>query len=198
MECIKKDKEKIIDALNAMDSETLVKELREARRKTIDIILFQNNQLEEIKAKNIELKKRPEVVPEAAPVEAKAPAKEAPVKEPKPEVVEEPIKVESEELTKMVTKAKETHKEITIEVSIPELAVEIDCSEDLSFSLEEAEAYLADSSSGVAPEAPTTENLELDQSELDNLLGSTEEPKKFEEVSSEEIDDLAAQLAVAR
>ncbi|MCH2205622.1 MAG: hypothetical protein MK132_07115 [Lentisphaerales bacterium] len=201
MDCLEKSKDEIVKVLHEMDSETLVKELREARRKTIEIILFQHNQIADLNNRLIGVKSEPSAPKEVeaketteAESEIAEPIVEEPlVADPEPvtEVPEpEPLIISQEELSALVKEAKDTHEDPLIEVPLREVTGDYKKSSGLGFTEEEAKAYL------IGEGKARGESLELDQGELAALLS---EPKENDwEVDELEVAGLEAQLEEAR
>ena len=174
MECIEKNKSEILESLNKMDSETLVSELREARRKAVEIILFQHTQISELKSKGITAKDEPlESLTDGA---AAIDVEELSERVEEALVVEEIPPIGEDELAQLVKEAKENHEEALVVVNIPELVAEYDFAEDLGFDEQEADLYVLNKDSTVVGSEPVLELINED--DVNDLLAQYDVAKK--------------------
>ena len=109
------DKTKILADLEDMNSEELIHELRETRRRTVDFITYQQKMYIELQNRAVEEKKKPEAVAEVSPAESEVQHTAEPVEgnqlEAEANVSVEELLISEEELTGVVENAVSSHEE---------------------------------------------------------------------------------------
>ena len=194
--------EELLEKMKEMNTEALIHELREARRRAIDFMDAQQGFL-------LELKKRPAVAetpPEPEPVKEEAKVE---VELPEPEPVKEEAKVEAppepeaeldtdffisqDDLDSIIQDASKTEQPTEKNVNVnAEYKKDLDFSDSLSITLEEAEEAIVESQLGkISPHVDyKPSNDALDQSEIDALLGGGDAVEESGALDQSEIDAL--------
>ena len=182
--------EELLEKMKEMDTESLIHELRESRRRAIDFMDAQQGFL-------IELRSRP-------PVEEKseaAPELETPPVEEKSEAAPSPSEVEDffisqDDLDNIIEEASNkeqaTEKAVDITSSFEQ---DLEFTDDLSITFEEAKQAIVESQFGkISPKVDYKSSKEnsdsaLDQSEIDALLGGGDDVSE-EDDTPEDMDML--------